>query len=114
MAWEAIVQTVQVLLALFGAIACIAGGVTALAKLFAPLKQLRKQVADQETKIDDAIEEHAEFRASLELVNSTQKMLCLSMFDLLEHEISGNHVDRMKKTRDRLNEFIIDNNFNHN
>lgn len=109
--WEALVTTAKTLLAILGGFTCIVGGVTAITKLFSPFKKLREQVTKHETQLSEDEAERDELRASIEAVAEADKMLCKVLLNLLDHEITGNHVDKLKKVRDELETFIIDNKF---
>lgn len=113
MTWDDIVTVFQFVLTLCGAASCIAGGVVAISKLFKPHADLKRQVNAHSAKFVEVDATHKEIKDALVVVEDTQKMLCLSMLDLLDHQISGNHVDRMIKTRDRMNEFIVAQQFDH-
>lgn len=109
--WEALVTTVNTILALLGMIACIAGGATAIAKLLSPFTKLKKELDAHEQKLSKNEEENKELRESIEMVAEADKILCKVLLEMLDHEITGNHVDRLKMVRGELEEFIINNHF---
>lgn len=109
--WEALVTTGQTLLAILGMFTCIAGGVTAIAKLLSPFKKLKETLDKHGEELSKNAEEEEELRKSIEMVAETDKILCKVLLEMLDHEITGNHVDRLKAVRGELEEFIINNHF---
>ena len=101
----------QDILAVFGGIACIGGGMAYLVKLF----QWIKRPNDHQDKL---LKEHGELLAKhtelLEKDNKrlsdleTQDRLVLqSLFALLSHGIDGNDVEAMKKCKAQIQEYLI-------
>lgn len=105
---EQITITYQTILALSGGIACIAGGVTAVAKLFTPFKKLKDKVQEHEDKLNEGDEEMKELDKAIKRIEDTDKVICKSLLVLMNHEITGNSIDKLKEQRDALEEFLID------
>lgn len=108
---ENLMTTIQTILAVLGGITCIAGGVTAIMKLFGPFRNLKAKVEDHEEKLTQDERERKELRDAIGQVAEADKMLCKVLLNLLDHEITGNHIDRLKTIRGELETFIIDNQF---
>lgn len=100
--------TIQTILALFGGITCIVGGVSAIAKLFSPFKELKKKVDDHDEKLGKDFERMEKFDSAVKQIEETDKVICKSLLVLMNHEITGNSVDKLKEQRDVLEQFLID------
>lgn len=100
--------TIQTILALFGGITCIVGGVSAIAKLFSPFKELKKKVDDHDEKLSKDFERMEKFDSAVKQIEETDKVICKSLLVLMNHEITGNSVDKLKEQRDVLEQFLID------
>lgn len=103
-----IMVTLQTILALFGGITCIVGGVSAIAKLFSPFKELKKKVEDHDTKLNKDYEKMETFGKATQEIEETNKVICKSLLVLMNHEITGNGVDKLKEQRDALEQFLIE------
>ena len=99
--------TIQTILAFFGGIAVIAGGASAILKLFNPLKALKSKVDDHEQKLVKDFERMNTIDKTLCDVEEYDKVICKSLLVLLNHEITGNGVDKLKEQRDVLEQFLI-------
>jgi hypothetical protein len=83
--------------------------VTAIFGLWKIVKEIRKPSDD----LKASVEQHkrlldADNKRMLKIEESNQLILrCL--LDLVNHEITGNGIEKMKKTRDDLQEFLINN-----
>lgn len=100
--------TLQTILALFGGITCIVGGISAIAKLFSPFKKLKQKVEDHDTKLNKDFERMEAFGKATQEIEETNKAICKSLLVLMNHEITGNGVDKLKEQRDALEQFLID------
>ena len=99
--------TVQTILAFFGGVTCIVGGVSALAKLFNPIKKLKEKVEEHEHKLSNDYVRMNSLDGLMKEVENSNEVICQSLFVLLNHEITGNSVDKLKEQRDRLEEYLI-------
>ena len=109
--WEALVTTFQTLLAILGVFTCIAGGISAITKLLSPFKKIKETSNNHELRLAKIEEDEKELKDSIEMVAETDKILCKVLLEILDHVITGNHVDRLKSVREELEEFIINNHF---
>lgn len=99
--------TVRTILAFFGGIAIIAGGMSAIFKLFNPVNKLKEQVCKHEQKLIKDFERMGEIDAALCDIEEYDKVICKSLLVLLNHEITGNDITKLKKQRDVLEQFLI-------
>lgn len=98
----------KVILAFFGALAIVSGGMNNIAKFSSPFKKLRTDIDANKAMIDVQSEEIHDVEISLVKIEDANKMICRSLFVLLNHEITGNSVDKLKEQRDSMEQFLID------
>lgn len=110
MTYEEILTFVKVLLATFAAIGVIGGGVAIIIKTFSPLidtvkrsdfKALEKRV--------ELVEEYCKSdKARIANIESFNRVLCKALFAILDHELTGNSIDKLNKAKLALQDYIID------
>lgn len=80
------------------------GGLWGVWKIVKELKKpsddLRNMVRDHEEKLNNDNER-------LNNIEEQNKMILQSMLVIINHEITGNGVENMKKTRDEIQEYLI-------
>ena len=76
-----------------------AGGV--IAKWFTPYKALKSTVEHNTKLLKKDNERIIECEAA-------DKQICVAMLALLDHGITGNSVDRLRKARDNMQEYLAD------
>lgn len=96
--------TVVVIFALFAAIVTIDKVfeiyLKATGRMKKPKEDIEHRLDDHDTKLDN---DHKEIEKQSEAI----RLLVRGMSQLMTHEIDGNHVDQLIKTRDDMNEFLI-------
>lgn len=94
-------QYIQTILSICGAISIIGGAGAIVMKIIHPVLKITKRVVK--------LEEHSEqdYKRLLSL-EEMQKQQSKSLAALLNHQITGNGIDAMKKIRDELLESIIE------
>ena len=100
---------ITVVLAVAGLVTAIGGAVTYIKKWAAESKGTRNsEVIQEHTEQLRIIDERLQ---KLEKANVSQdkyvNAMCETMLALLDHSITGNSVDKLKKARDEMNEFLI-------
>ena len=109
-------QTLQTLwtwiLAACGMIIALGGAWAIVAKVFKPNRDMRKDLdALIQKQIEDQANNDRRFKKdleSIEALNESTKYLCKGMLALLNHEISGNSIDKITKARDELSTYLIE------
>lgn len=109
--WEVFLQFLKTLLAICGGITCILGCAVAISKLFTPFKNLKTKVDEHEEKITEGFDKMDEMSDAITQVAEADKVVCKVLLEMLDHEITGNHIERLKKVRGELETFIINNQF---
>lgn len=100
--------TIQTILAIFGGITCIVGGISSIMKLFNPFKELKTKVEEHDDKLNNDFARMGTFESATKEIEETNKAICKSLLVLMNHEITGNGVDKLKEQRDALEAFLID------
>lgn len=88
------------LLAICGLISALWGVYKILKELVKPESELRKKVNKHDAMLTEENEKLKELEAS-------NKMILQSMFVIVNHEITGNGIEQMKKTRSDLEKFLV-------
>ena len=96
-------------LAAAGLITAIGGAATYIKKWYTESKGAKNSTIIQEhTEQLKSIDERLQ---QLEKANVSQDRyvtaMCATMMALLDHSITGNSIDKLKKARDEMNEFLI-------
>lgn len=102
----------KMILGLCGMIAAVGGAVAIIAKIFAPIKELERRISELEkVHKEDQKANDEKFKtdiAAIGQIEEANKKICKCMVALMDHEITGNSIERMKKTRDELNDYLIE------
>ena len=104
-------QALLWLLALCALITAIGGAAIMLGKLRTPLKRLEERMdkleklhaKDQAGNDEKLKKDHEE----IGMLNESNRHLCECMMALMDHEITGNSVDRLREARNDMNSFLI-------
>ena len=100
--------TFQTILAFFGALAVIAGGVKVIAQMFSPFKELRARVGVCEARLD---KHDTYFKndkdAIADIKNLSRENLRVNIA-LLNHFMDGNGIDKMKMLREELEDNLLE------
>lgn len=87
----------------------LCGLVSAVWGVYKIIQELKKPSEDTKKKIEKHDQLLDQDNKRLKVVEDSQKMLLQSMLVMINHEITGNGIEKMKETRDKLQEFIIEN-----
>lgn len=88
-------------------VTCVAGGVSVIVKLLNPFRDLRKKVEEHERIINREKEQFDELESTIKGTDEYNKAICKALLVLLNHEITGNGIDKLKEQRDELEHFLI-------
>ena len=92
----------ETLLGWAGGLIVFSGAIAVIVKAFAPYKKLKQDVADQQAAT-------ASVKANITELQETNRALCKAVLSMMDHMITGNCVDNLKRARKVLEEHIIDN-----
>lgn len=91
----------QAVLAVCGGIAALGAAATYIAKVIKPARDLLQRVDAQDRKLDAD-------KKRLDELETGNRAVCRALIALLDHEITGNSVDRLRGARDALNQYLIE------
>ena len=83
------------------------GFVTAIYGLWKIIKELKKPNDDLKAKVDEHELLLKNDNERLKDIECTNKMILNGMFVLINHDLTGNGIDKMKEARDELQEYLI-------
>ena len=100
---ENIEITYNTILQIFGAIAVIGGGVKIIISSLSPFREMKKhdELFDKDNRRLKEVED------SLNRIEDSQRVQGKALMELLNHIITGNDVDKLKKKHDDLVEYYI-------
>lgn len=100
--------TIQTILAVFGAIAAVMAGISAIAKMLNPFKELKITVDKHETALKDFNKRFEQMEESINTQQLMQREVCKSLIVIMNHEVTGNSIDKLKNQQEELQKFLID------
>lgn len=71
------------------------------------VKELRKPKEDLKAKVDELDATLSSDHSRLKDVEESNKMILQCLLVIINHDITGNGIDRLKSTRDELQEYLI-------
>lgn len=99
--------TFQTVLAFFGAVAVIGGGIKLILEATTPFKQLHKRQNDMEAKLDNDNKRFKEIESNYKELKDTINQQNKLLIQIADHLITGNDVDELKRQRDKLLDHVI-------
>ena len=124
MEYEAIQAFFTVVLAVCGGIVCIAGACAAVVKFWRwAHKDSEKNAEDLESfkkAVDEAKDEYLRWFASdkrriqnleddYDEIIEQNNLLMKAVVAIMDHQLDGNHVEKLAKARNEVDEYLIDN-----
>lgn len=100
--------TFQTVLAIFGAIAATMAGVSGIAKMLSPFKELKEKVDAHEQRLKLGNRKFEYIETKIEEQGEMQREICKSLIVIMNHEVTGNSIDKLKAQQEELQKFLID------
>lgn len=102
----------KLILGLCAMITAVGGAIAIIVKVFAPIKDMKQRLAilEQLHKADQKCND-SKFEQDLKEIEKLEKAnhhICQCMLALMDHEITGNSIERLKNARDELHLFLIE------
>ena len=102
----------KMILGLCAMIAAVGGAVAIIVKVFTPIKDIKNRLAtlEQLHKFDQKNNDD-KFKQDIKEIEKLEKAnhhICQCMLALMDHEITGNSIERLKNARDELHLFLIE------
>lgn len=101
--------TFQTILAIFGAIAAIMAGVSGIAKLLNPFKELKARVDAHDESLKMGNRKFEMLEKSINAQERMQREVCKGMIVIMNHIVTGNSIDKIRNQQEELQKFLIDN-----
>ncbi len=111
-----IVITVEGLLWFAAAIVTLGGAAAVLSKWVAPARKLRKDVDGKVDRADflalkermDKLESYQDIdHKKLQKIETGNEQICWCLMALMDHELDGNSVDRLRKAKHDMEKYLI-------
>lgn len=93
--------TWEIILAVSGGLVVLYNATNALLKVVSPLKKIKDKVDNHEERL---IKDYNRINE----IEKSNNMICKCMLALMDHEITGNSVEKLKSTRADLQNYLID------
>lgn len=103
-----IVITWNTILQFFGALAIIGGGIKVILSALNPYKEVKAQVKKHEEYIKNDNSRFEEIDKTLDEIKDEQRVQGRAIMVLINHLITGNNTDKLKKTYESLVEHYVD------
>lgn len=97
-----IMETINAILAICGGISIIGGAIAVIWKWIKPAVSFKKRIERLEEKADNDYE-------SIKRIEDMQAAMCQAMIAIMDHDITGNHVEGLKKTKADLVKKLTEN-----
>lgn len=97
-----IATTLNTILSVCGGISIIGGAAAIVWKLILPAVKMKDRVEKLEQNVKKDYE-------TIEEVKTMQSGMCQALIAIMDHQITGNHVDGLKKTKSDLIKLITEN-----
>ena len=88
-------------------ILCICGFIASLWGVYKIVVEIRKPSEDLKQKVESHEEKLNKDKQRLDDIEQSNKLILNSMLVIINHEITGNGIENMKKARDELQEYLI-------
>lgn len=72
------------------------------------IKEIKKPSNDLKIKVEEHEEKLTNDNKRLEDIEEYNKAICKSLLALIDHEITGNGIDKLKVTKTELQNFLIE------
>ena len=86
-----------------GFIVALGGAGAVIYKIIKPIKDTHKKIIEHEERLEKG-------NKRFEEISDMAKMQCRCMLALIDHEITGNGIDKLKAIKVELQDFLIENN----
>lgn len=85
----------------------ICGFIAGLWGIYKIIVEIRKPSEDLKQKVESHEEKLNKDKQRLDDIDQSNKLILNSMLVIINHEITGNGIENMKKARDELQEYLI-------
>ena len=93
--------TWELILGVAGGIAVLFNAIKIIGNCVSPITDIKKKVEKHDVLLDN---DHKRLTS----IEQTNKMICKSLVALLDHEITGNGIDKLKTTKAEMQNYLIE------
>lgn len=104
---ESIVITYETLLWLCGVIAAVGAATAVISRWLTPFRKMKEDIAALKTEISTLRGFQNGDHDRLKDVETGNEKICKCVLAIINHELTGNSVDGMKKARDEMQDYLI-------
>lgn len=97
---EGFVVTYEALIWICGLVITLGGATAVISRWLAPIKKLVERIDKLETRVNS---DHDRLKD----VETGNEKICKCVFALVNHELTGNSVDKMREARDEMQDYLI-------
>lgn len=98
--------TWETLLAIAGGVVLLLNAGKAIVQLFDPFKELKQKQKEQEHYLKSDKERLDKLENEIEGVHEAVSVIGLALSEMINHELTGNDQDELKKQQQRLDEYF--------
>ena len=98
----------RVALGILSFIVVIGGATAVIAKWTTPFKKLKKEFADMRLELDTLKRYQTGDHKELEKIELGTEKICKCVLAITDHELTGNSVDKLRKAKDEMQDFLIE------
>lgn len=107
MTGENIVITTETLLWICGTIAAVGAATAVISRWLTPFRRMKEEIAGMKEEIATLRGYQNGDHDRLGDIETGNEKICKCVFAIINHELTGNSVDGMKKARDEMQEYLI-------
>lgn len=103
-----IIITVEGILWFCGAIAIIGGATAVIYRWLSPFRKLSERVGALETEFNTLKGYQNADHKELQKIETGTEKICKCVLAITDHELTGNSVDKLRKAKDEMQDFLIE------
>ena len=113
---EAMITTYETILWILGGIITIGGASAVIARWIAPFRKLKEEVKGKATaaelemlekRVNELLGSQCKDHDKLQDVETGNEKICKCVLAIINHELTGNSVDKMREARDEMQNYLI-------
>lgn len=102
--WGDLTVTVTTILQLIGTFGVISGGIAGVVALVHKFSKPHQTLKEKVDRHDELL---GRDKVRLDEIESGNQLILRSLMSLIEHEINGNSVDKLKKIKEDIHDYLI-------
>lgn len=103
-----IIITVEGVLWFCGAIIAIGGATAVISRWVSPFRKLKTEVENLKTEFNTLKGYQNADHKELQKIETGTEKICKCVLAITDHELTGNSVDKLRKAKDEMQDFLIE------